>query len=43
MVAKTKSDMEERVGFKTDIAKSKELQQGRGSFDQEAVICQIHG
>ena len=43
MVAKIKFDMEERVGFKKDVAKPKEPQQGRIIFDEEAVICQIHG
>ena len=35
MVAKIKSDMEEIVGLKKDVAK-KELQQGRFTFDEEA-------
>ena len=35
MVAKIKSDMEELVGLKKDVAK-KELQQGRFTFDEEA-------
>ena len=29
--------MEERVGLKKDVAKPKELQQGRIAFDEEAV------
>ena len=37
VVAKIKSDMEERVGLKKDVAKPKELQQGRIAFDEEAV------
>ena len=37
VVAKVKSDMEERVGLKKDVAKVKELQQGRTAFDEEAV------
>ena len=37
VVAKNKSDMEERVGLKKDVAKPKELQQRRIAFDEEAV------
>ena len=37
MVAKIKSDMEERVRLKRDVAKQKELQQGKIAFDEEAV------
>ena len=37
MVAKIKSDMKERVRLKKDVAKPKELQQGRIAFDEEAI------
>ena len=37
MVAKTESDMEERVGLKKDVGKPKELQQERIASDEEAV------
>ena len=36
-VAKIKSYMKERVLLKKDVAKPKELQQGRIAFDEEAV------
>ena len=37
VVAKIKSDMEERMGLKKDVAKPKEFLQGRIAFDEEAV------
>ena len=37
VVVKIKSDIEERVGWKKDVAKPKEPQQGRITFDEEEV------
>ena len=42
VVAKIKSDMEERVGLKKDFAKPKELQQGRIAFNSIQIQLLIY-